>query len=88
MSVDPDSVVRAPMSRNPNPVSSPGPISRAVDVIWLVANIDVEGDGIGNTANAQYGHKKQREFFHMGGKLDLFGAFGARKKFDDHPVRP
>jgi hypothetical protein len=65
MAMDPDlmAVSPRPMARNPNIINSADPISRAVEVIRLVANIDVEGDGIGNTANAQYGHKKATRVF-------------------------
>jgi hypothetical protein len=50
MAVNPVAMMRAPMSRDPDPVNAVDPIARAVDVIRPVAHFDVDGDPVRDAA--------------------------------------
>jgi hypothetical protein len=63
MSVDPDLMVMmpTPMSWNPAPVSSPGPVTVPVNVIWTIAYIDADTNcvrGAHESAHAKQSSKK------------------------------
>jgi hypothetical protein len=69
MPVDPILMMVAPgpMTRDPAPVSSAGPIARAVSVIWTIAHFDVDTDrisGAHESAHAKQSCKKQSKFLH------------------------
>ena len=52
--VDPHRVMPVPMSRNPAPVSSSGPVARPVSVIRPVAHLDVDTDRIGGRSKSAH----------------------------------
>jgi hypothetical protein len=62
MSVDPDLmmmvVTPGPMSRNPAPVSSTGPVARTMDVIRPISYVDTNTNRIGGRGKSA--HAKQR----------------------------
>jgi hypothetical protein len=65
--VDPNSVMTAPMSRNPAPISSASPVPRSVSVIRLIAKFDADTNRINGrrkSAHAKQSCKKQSNFFH------------------------
>src|SRR5947209_14792843 len=64
MAVDPHRVMAVPMSRHPNVINSTVPVSRAMDVIWLVVEANADRDRVGDAADAEDDCKKQCKFLH------------------------